>query len=196
MNKIILDKSKFIELNVSEDSICNISKDYVLNELNVNISDNVKFVINHYSEIKDNNLNVNIFQNNNSEFIYNYSFLNNGDYNLNININMNGNKSKNVINIHGISDFCNTNIVVNGLVNEKTIDNELDEKIKMLNINNGKSNIMPNMFIDTKNVVANHAASVKDIDEDYLFYLKSKGIDDEDAKKLIINGFLYNEAKE
>lgn len=196
MNKIILDKSKFIELNVSEDSICNISKDYVLNELNVNISDNVKFVINHYSEIKDNNLNVNIFQNNNSEFIYNHSFLNNGDYNLNININMNGNKSKNVINIHGISDHGDTYIVVDGLVNEETVNNELDEKIKMLNINNGKSNIMPNMFIDTKNVVANHAASVKDIDEDYLFYLKSKGIDSEEAKKLILDGFLYNEAKE
>lgn len=196
MNKIILDKSNNIELNVSEDSICNISKDYEINELNIILSDNVKFIINHYSEIKDNNLNINIIQNNNSEFIYNHSFLNNGNYNLKINISMNGNKSKNVINIHGISDLGNTNIVVDGKVNEKTIDNELDEKIKMLNINNGKSNIMPNMFINTKNVVANHAASVKDIDEDYLFYLKSKGIDNVESKRLIINGFLYNKAKE
>lgn len=196
MNKIILDKSNNIELNVSEDSICNISKDYEINELNIILSDNVKFIINHYSEIKDNNLNINIFQNNNSEFIYNHSFLNNGNYNLNINVNMNGNESKNVINIHGISDSGNTNVVVDGKVIEKTVDNELDEKIKMLNINNGKSNIMPNMFINTKNVVANHAASVKDIDEDYLFYLESKGINNVESKRLIINGFLYNKAKE
>ena len=51
------------------------------------------------------------------------------------------------------------------------------------------------MYVKTKNVIANHAASVTNINEDYLFYLNSKGIKDEDAKQLIINGFLDNKAK-
>ena len=40
-----------------------------------------------------------------------------------------------------------------------------------LNINEGISYIYPNMFIDTKNVVANHSASITNINKDYLFYL-------------------------
>ena len=51
------------------------------------------------------------------------------------------------------------------------------------------------MFIDTKNVVANHAASISTIDDNYLFYLMSKGIEKDDAIKLIMDGFLDNDAK-
>lgn len=196
MNKIILDKERNIELKVFEDSICNINKDYEFNELNIVLDDNVKFIINHYSEIKDKDLNINIIQNDNSEFLYNHSFVNKGIYNLNINVELNKNKSKNIINIHGISDNAKTNIVVNGKVNENTVDNELDEKIKMLNINNGLSFIEPNMYINTKNVVANHAACITDFDNSYLFYLNSKGINNEKSKKLIIDGFLKNDAKD
>ena len=65
----------------------------------------------------------------------------------------------------------------------------------MLNINEGKSSIVPNMFINTKNVIANHAASITNINKDYLFYLNCKGIKDKECIKLIKNGFLNNEAR-
>ena len=71
-------------------------------------------------------------------------------------------------------------------------DNELDEKIKVLNINNGTSTVLPNMYINTKNVIANHSASISTIDSKYLFYLNSKGINNDLATKLIIDGFLNN----
>jgi len=187
MNKLILDKEKK-ELVIKEDTICDI--DYEITLLNIKVLDNVKFIINHYVEIKDNNMIINVEQNNNSEFIYNHRFKNIGNYNIEININMNGNESKNLINIRGLSDRGKTNIIVDGSVKENTINNVLDEKIKMLNINNGKSSVLPNMFINTKNVIANHSVSITDIDEDYLFYLNSKGIDNNKAKELIINGFL------
>ena len=51
------------------------------------------------------------------------------------------------------------------------------------------------MYINTKNVLANHAASITDIDNNYLFYMNSKGINNNKAKELIINGFLDNKAK-
>ena len=195
MNTIILDRVTIIDIIINEDSICNIDKSYNINELNVLLKDGVKFEINHYSEVDSNNLIINIRQDNNSKFIYNHSFVNKKEYNMNINIDLSSNNSKNTINIHGISDGGISNIIVNGKVSKYSHDNELLENIKLININDGKSYIHPNMFIDTKNVIANHAASISTINEDYLFYLKSKGIEEKDAKKLIINGFLDNVAK-
>lgn len=195
MNKILLDNRSIIDLNIIEDTICNISNEYNINELNINIKDDVKLIINHYKEIENNTLNINIKQENNSEFIYNHSFINSGNYDLNINIILENNDCINTINIHGISDSGISNIIVDGKVYENTLNNELYENIKMLNINNGKSKIIPNMYINTKNVIANHAATISDINSDYLFYMNQKGIKTSDAIKLIIDGFLENDAK-
>ncbi len=194
MNKIVLDKENIINLKIEEDSICNVSKDYIIKELNIDIKDNVIFELNHYSEI-NNTLKINITQNNNSKFIYNHSFISYDNYNLNIDITMKGNNSKNNINIHGISDNARVSVIIDGIVKENTFDNDLNEYVKLLNINNGVSNIYPNMFINTKNVVANHSASVSKINEDYLFYLMSKGLERDECIKLILDGFLKNNAR-
>lgn len=190
MNKIILDKESKVDLRVFEDSECFINEEYEISELNIYLGNNVKFIINHINNIKNNDLNINIKQEDNSEFIYNHNFINKKTYNLYINVLMNQNNSKNNINIKGITDSGNTKIVIDGKVEKDTIDNELDEKIKILNINKGKTIVEPNMYIDTKNVIANHSASISEFDENYLFYLNSKGISSEVAKKLIIDGFL------
>ena len=194
MKKIIIDKVN--NLRIKKETICNINNRTDVEEINIFIESGNKLVINEYSEIEKKDYKLNIVQQDNTEFIYNHSFKVNKLYNLDINIELKGNNSKNLINIHGINDFGKSNIKVDGKVLENTKDNELDEKIKILNINNGSSSIFPNMLIDTKNVIANHAASITNINEDYLFYLNCKGIKDEQAKELIIKGFLDNEAKE
>ena len=195
MNKIVLDKESVINLNIKENSICNIGQNYDINELNILIEDNVEFVINHYSEVLESNLKINVIQKNNSIFNYKHSFICSKLYNLDINIELRGNNSKNSINIHGISDSGKSNIKVDGKVLSDTIDNELDEKVRLLNMNEGQAYVYPNMFVNTKNVVANHAASITSISKDYLFYLNSKGINNEEAINMIINGFLDNDAR-
>ena len=195
MNKLVLDKENITNICIDKDTICNINKEYNINELNIELKDNVKFIINHYSEIDKSELKINITENNNSEFLYNHSFISKKNYNVYINVKMIGNKSKNTINIHGISDGGKSSVIIDGKVNENTIDNELDENIKLLNINNGTSNIYPNMYIDTKNVSANHSASISLVNEDYIFYLMSKGINRENSIRLILDGFLNNEAR-
>ena len=55
---------------------------------------------------------------------------------------------------------------------------------------NGFIKINPNMFIDSNDVIANHNSTIGNINKDYLFYLNSKGIENDNAKKLIISGFL------
>ena len=188
MNKIILDNESFINLNIDKDSIIEIDNK-IIDTLNIKVN-NAKVIINEYNELNKDNYIINIEQNNNSNVIYNHSFLNNNKYNITINIKLIGNNSKNVINIHGINDIGLSNIIVNGKVLKNTFDNELYENIKIMNIDNGKSIILPNMYIDTKNVIANHSTSVTNIDEDYLFYLNSKGIDKINSIKLIKEGFL------
>ena len=42
MNKIVLDKEKNINLNVSEDTTCTIQKENNINDLNINISDYIQ----------------------------------------------------------------------------------------------------------------------------------------------------------
>lgn len=195
MNKIIIDGESVVELAVDKDSVCNIKNRNDLNKLSITILDNVTLIINEYSEIDKRDYEINIIQNNNSKFIYNHSFLVNKLYNLNINLELLGDNSKNEINIHGINDVGKSNIVVDGKVDNDTCNNELNESIKILNINNGMSQVLPNMYINTNNVVANHSASVTDIDEDYLFYMNSKGINNVGAKNLIVNGFLNNDAR-
>lgn len=188
MNKILLDNELIANLNIEEDSILYINNNDTLN-INITINDNKKLIIHEYNE-RSKKYNIKIKQYNNTEFVYNHSYLSKDNYELNIDIKLCGNCSKNKINIHGVNDGGNSNIYVNGNVLKDTEDNELYENIKIMNINGGKVEIRPNMFIDTKNVIANHSASVTNIDKDYLFYLNSKGIDNKDGAKLIIDGFL------
>lgn len=51
----------------------------------------------------------------------------------------------------------------------------------------------PDLDIENNDVSSTHAASVSQIDANKLFYLASRGIAAEDAKKLIVKGFLESE---
>lgn len=48
----------------------------------------------------------------------------------------------------------------------------------------------PKLEIENNEVKASHAASVGKIDDDQIFYLNSRGIDEEEAKSIIVEGFL------
>ncbi len=48
----------------------------------------------------------------------------------------------------------------------------------------------PKLEIENNDVRASHAATVGKIDEDQIFYLTSRGVATDDAKKLIVSGFL------
>jgi Fe-S cluster assembly protein SufD len=48
----------------------------------------------------------------------------------------------------------------------------------------------PQLEIENNDVKASHSASVGKIDEEQLFYLESRGIDENEAKRLVVDGFL------
>jgi Fe-S cluster assembly protein SufB len=64
----------------------------------------------------------------------------------------------------------------------------LDEK--------SRSDTYPTMEIDEEQVNIGHEASVSKLGEDQLFYLMSRGIDEESAAKMVVNGFVEPIVKE
>ncbi len=53
-----------------------------------------------------------------------------------------------------------------------------------------KINAIPGLKIDTNEVKASHGASIVNLNEDALFYLTSRGISREEARKMMIMGFV------
>ena len=102
-----------------------------------------------------------------------------------------------------VSDNTNTNIHMRaieqngtlivkaeGCIHENTKSNIYLEDIKALTSNNNSIKIMPNLLVKTNSVIANHNATISNIDKQELFYLEGKGINRDNAIKLIKNGFL------
>ena len=48
------------------------------------------------------------------------------------------------------------------------------------------------MYIKTSQIIANHENAIGNINKDEVFYLMSKGINKENAEKLIIQGYLLS----
>jgi len=53
-----------------------------------------------------------------------------------------------------------------------------------------KSEVIPQLEVEADDVKAGHAASVTKLDDEKMFYLNSRGLAAESAKKLLIEGFL------
>src|SRR4030066_1910594 len=54
-----------------------------------------------------------------------------------------------------------------------------------------KAEAIPSLEIDENEVKAGHASTVGPVDEEQLFYLQSRGINQKEAKRLGVRGFLF-----
>lgn len=105
--------------------------------------------------------------------------------------NMIGNYSKSSIEIHVVNkEQGKTKINSTGYIAKDTIENEFLEELKGLCIKEPSITFIPNLIVDSNYVKANHNATMKCIEEEELFYLKSKGLKTDEAIKLIQDGFL------
>jgi Fe-S cluster assembly protein SufD len=60
----------------------------------------------------------------------------------------------------------------------------------MLMDESAEAEAIPSLEIEADEVKASHAATISPLDENKIFYLKSRGIKESDARKLIIESFL------
>lgn len=64
---------------------------------------------------------------------------------------------------------------------------------RIINFTNNKCEIRPNLYVDEFDTTANHSALIGGFDSNEMFYLKSRGITEDEANKLLISGFLLSD---
>ena len=166
-----------------------------LEELNITLLDGSKLLYNKYTkDIK--NLKINIQENNDTTLEFNYSLYQSIKASIILDSKVLGNNNKCSMNVYGVSDK-DGSIVVNatGSVLENIKDNDLLENIRILMLNDSENVIVPNLLVGSNEVSVNHNATISSLDTNYLYYLNSKGLSYEDAKKLIVKGFLKSKLK-
>lgn len=209
MNTIVIDKENVIdikdnaiELNINvEELTINVEGRVLINEirklsnetlnLTINLSEGSSLTYNRFLINKEANINIITNQKNKSTLIFNYSILTKEPSTIDFTSNIDGNDNFTEINIKGITeDKGKLKITSTANTKEKIANNNLLEDIKVLLLNDEESVIVPNLLVSSNEIEVNHAATISGIDQDYLFYLNSKGISNEASEKLIKNGYL------
>ncbi len=187
-------QSKNLDINIDGDVTI-----YLLNEkmdnISINVKDNNILHLYMFNNELNNDLKVIINQNNNSKVYYNESYLNSHDRKLIIDNNMLGSNNESIISIRNISNKGDSSIIVNVLVDKKTINNIALESIKGIN-NGGYVHVEPNIICLSNEVSANHLTTIGSLDPDSINYLVSKGISLTNAQELLLNGFIYSNMDE
>ncbi|MFZ3068846.1 MAG: SufD family Fe-S cluster assembly protein [Microgenomates group bacterium] len=115
-----------------------------------------------------------------------------GEYELNLIISHTVPNTFGRVVIKGVAEN-GARIAVKGLVKiekqAQNTDSFLAMKILLLDKKSGAT-AEPELEIEANRVKASHSASVGKIDDEQLFYLRSRGIEEIKAKNIIINGFI------
>ncbi len=88
-------------------------------------------------------------------------------------------------------DNAKLNYKVNGKIekgNEKSSCQQINKGIILAE--KGEIRVVPTLYIDEYDVEASHGAAIGQIDENQLFYLLSRGLNELEAKNLIISGYI------
>jgi len=186
-------------------------------DLIIEVTDGIKvtlFESSFLDDIKVNNryivnngeLKVNKFYHNNSVLekididLYNegkidYRFSNvcKNEESYEININHNGVATVSSINNKSIAmNSSKLNFVINSIVKKEYEKSVLDQNTRIVTFGDSDSKISPNMFIDCDDVEARHGSIVGTFKDDLVFYLMSRGIEYNDAVKLLVKGYLFS----
>ena len=214
MNKLLLNNDDEINvLVIEEDTELVIRLSNVERNINIIVEKDICLNVIEFSSDTKNYLNVTL--NENSRLIYNKIGKNVEDK---IKVLLDGafssiNLHSSVINLKNVK--CDFEIIHNNIDTNSYLSNHgvnasfeqmafnVDCKInkcadsaitnqenKIINTNCGKSIILPNLIVDNDDVSASHSAYISDFDEEIIFYLKSRGISEENSRELLMNGFL------
>ncbi len=211
MNEIIIDKEQeltidnnilYLDIKVPKLTL-NINGKVLINEfvnksndnleLIININENSELLFNRLIEINNINTKITLNQKSNSSVEFNNSIIAKDKGNLTILSNVSGNNNITNIRVRAITkDKGSLSLKCTTDNKDNTKDNELLESLKIFMLNDEESIIIPDLLVASNEVEVNHAATISGINKDELFYLNSKGISTNNAKKLISEGFIIN----
>ena len=163
------------------------------NKVTYYIDDNTEVVINKLAVDTSDNITINI-RDVNSKVKYNTSIINykNNSYTQTINHLKSDTKSKIVNHCINVEDK-EFKFIVDGVIvkNAERVDFKQDNKI--INLKDGKSNILPNLIVDSDDIEASHSAYIGTFDENVKFYMMSRGLTSQESDDLLIKAFLLND---
>ena len=211
MNKIIVDKENNIDIKdnaiildilVNELTI-NIEGKVLIQEINKKENENLKLTINMkpnsslvYNRFMIHNKmddTIILNQQNKSNLSFNYSFISYDKCKIDFQSNLTSDDNETKIKVAAVTlDKGSTIISSTANTLPKIKNNNLIESIKVLVLNNEESRCIPNLLVASNEIEVNHAATISNIDKDYLFYLNSKGISINSAIDLIKTGYLLS----
>ncbi len=152
--------------------------DVVINKLAIDCSDSVEVIMNNV----------------NSSIKYNTSVINYNDNSyIQKVIHSCGNTNSIIVN-HCINvkdkEF---KFIVDGVISKDSSKVNFRQDNKIINLKNGKSNILPNLIVDNDDIEASHSAYIGTFDEETIFYMMSRGLTKKECDDLLIKAFLLND---
>lgn len=153
-------------------------------DINIKLEKETGLLINSLN--RDNSVNASITLEQDSSISYYHSVLANTDSINNFTVKHLGNTSNSYIVNSGVNRNNNKlYFEVNGIVPKDLHDIICDQDSKIININKGDSKIIPNLIIDSNDISASHSSYIGEIEEYMLFYMKSRGINQENIEKIV-----------
>lgn len=124
---------------------------------------------------------------------YYYNNINYDDNEFYIEVNHKKSNTHSELYNHGVNVNNNKlTYYVNGIVPKKSSKCTCNQENQIINMKDGKSTICPNLLIDNYDVDSNHGAYIGKFSEEKLFYLMSRGINRDDATRLLLESYLIN----
>ena len=209
MNKLLVNSEEEINnLVIEEDTELVFNFNDTSRDIYIVVEDNICLNIVDISFNTSNKINITL--KNDSRVIYNKFSINSGDYIYtlldgeysNVVVNNDDTKMKFVIehnntntssnlSNHGVNNSSGTLYFnVDSKINRSASLACADQENKIINLVTGDSKILPNLLVDNYDVSASHSAYISDFDKESMFYLKSRGISEKDARRLLLEGFL------
>lgn len=147
---------------------------------------------------RDNSVNVNISLEKDSSISYFHSVLANKDSINSFNINHLDDSSISYVTNSGINRSDDKLFfTVNGVVPKNLHNIMCNQDSMIINFKDGNSKVIPNLIIESNDIMASHSSYIGEIDEGKMFYMKSRGIGKKDIEKLtyksVILGRMYFE---
>ena len=200
MNKILLDSTKNFnkegtyKLELDKDITINIESDniklYLVTKNDIKINFNIKKSVTIYN-ITTNNIKMNANIYNNSKLDFYLMSITDKKITNEVNVYHQNKETISNVTCHGISYLKgDLKFSVNGYIKKGMINSVCNQSSRIVNLDEGKSIIEPNLFIEEFDSIANHSAYTGPFDEKLLFYLETKGISKKESFNLLLNGFM------
>lgn len=178
---------------VVEDNICLNIVDISFNtsnKINITLKDDSRVIYNKLS-INSGDYIYTLLDGEYSNVVINNSVVNNDDTKMKFVIEHNNTNTSSNLSNHGVNNSSGTLYFnVDSKINRSASLACADQENKIINLVKGDSKILPNLLVDNYDVSASHSAYISDFDKESMFYLKSRGISEKDARRLLLEGFL------